>query len=230
MRPGFADLSMLRLLLFLLPLGLDTLGISVSLGIKSSRAGTAKGEKKTPAFPLWLRSALLFSLAETAMPLVGLAIGYAASLVISGVMHFVGPLLLIGVGLWELQEEVRERLAKGKEYRLKPLPNASVPSSQAVEADKQFHWGRQLLLALSVSLDELAVGFSLGTVTANAASGRSLSPITLCIFVGLQGFLMALIGITLGRSLRSRLKFVKDWSEILSGFLLIGLGIWLLVT
>ena len=40
---------------------------------------------------------------------------------------------------------------------------------------------------------------------------------------------MTLTGIGLGRTLRTRLKPVKEWSEILSALLLIGLGIWLLL-
>lgn len=41
---------------------------------------------------------------------------------------------------------------------------------------------------------------------------------------------MTLLGLVLGRTLRSRLRAFKDWSELLIGVLLIGLGIWLLVT
>jgi putative Mn2+ efflux pump MntP len=41
---------------------------------------------------------------------------------------------------------------------------------------------------------------------------------------------MTLIGIALGRTLRTRLKALKEWTELLSAFLLIGLGIWLLLT
>lgn len=216
---------MQHLLLFLLPLGLDTLGVSISLGIKSSRTEVAGDEKRNRNVPAWLVSAVLFSLAETTMPLVGLLIGYAASLVVSGVMHFVGPLLLIGVGLWELAEEIRERLEQEK--RKKTISSLSqAPMVKTTSVDKQFHWGHQLLLALSVSLDELAIGFSLGSVTA----AKSISPLILCIFIGLQGLFMAVIGITLGRTLRTRLRSVKEWSELLSGLLLIGLGIWLLVT
>src|SRR5436309_1943492 len=112
---------MLQLLLFLLPLGIDTLGISISLGIRSSRTqALARG-----TLPLWLRSAILFSLAETTMPLIGLSIGYAVSLIISNLMHYVGPFLLIGIGLWELIEEARERLQKKQEFEIKP--SQSVP-------------------------------------------------------------------------------------------------------
>jgi manganese efflux pump family protein len=213
------------LLLFLLPLGLDTLGVSISLGISSSRSELVRAEERNRSVPVWLSSAILFSLAETTMPLVGLAIGYATSLVISGVIHFVGPFLLIAVGLWELVEEALERLAKRKrKEQVSGLPQVALIKIN--QTDKQSRWRGQLLLALSVSLDELAIGFSLGSV----ATGKSLSPFTLCIFIGLQGFLMAVIGITLGHILRTRLKLVKEWSELLSGLLLIGLGAWLLIT
>jgi putative Mn2+ efflux pump MntP len=57
---------------------------------------------------------------------------------------------------------------------------------------------------IDISLDELAIGF--------------------------QGFLMMLIGIRLGSTLRTRLRAVKEWTERLSVFLLIGLGLWLLLT
>ena len=91
-------MSLLQPLLFILPLGLDTLGVSLSLGIKSSSSSIAEEQEKRPLFPYWLRSALLFSLAEMFMPIVGLVIGYAASLVVSNVMHSVGAVLLMSVG------------------------------------------------------------------------------------------------------------------------------------
>ena len=220
-------MPLLSLLLFILPLGIDTLGVSISLGIKSHRPGSVE---KIGRLPAWLGSALLFSFAETLMPLVGLAIGFAASLLVSNIMHFVGPLLLIGVGIWELLEEGSEYISKRKSREGKPI------SSPA--ANERFKWSRQLLLALSVSLDELAIGFSLGSLATTSTSGKigiseanlHLFPIVLCLLIGLQGFFMTLIGLVLGRTLSTRLKQFKEWSEILSALLLIGLGVWLLVT
>lgn len=159
------------------------------------------------------------------MPLFGLAIGYAASLAINSIMHYLGSLLLMAVGIWELIEEIRERLEKRKNSIPTSAGNANLTSPTGSAAQK-FSWQRQFLLALSVSLDELAVGFSLGAVTA----GRHVSPLVLCFFIGLQGFIMTLLGLVLGRILRTRLRTFKDWSELLSGVLLIGLGVWLLVT
>ena len=213
---------MLPLLFFILPLGLDTLGVSISLGIKSQRDEIATGKGKVFQFPEWLISAILFSLAETFMPLFGLAIGYATSLVISNMMHVVGPLILIGIGLWELLEEGHEYFNKNKMSGLNTF-QYNAPT------EEQFQWRRQLLLALSISLDELAIGFSLGTITASHPGVVSVHPFVICILIGIQGFLMTLIGITLGRMLRTRMRALKEWTEFMSAFLLIGLGIWLLV-
>lgn len=220
---------MLNLLLFILPLGLDTLGVSISLGIKSNRPISFKEDKKTIEFPSWLHSALLFSFAETTMPLIGLVIGLAASLIISNVMRYVGPLILIGVGAWELWEEFGDRLVKSSTRNTGSHHDETIITGEINQEEKvtqRSNWQRQLLLALSISLDELAVGFSLGTATV----AKSINPITLCVLIGLQGFLMTLIGIALGRTLRTRMKPLIDWSEILSGLLLIGLGVWLLLT
>lgn len=242
----------LPLLLFVLPLGLDTLGVSISLGLKSQRHEITRRGKRHLQFPTWLISAILFSLAESLMPLIGLAIGYAASLLVSNVMYIVGPLILIGLGLWELLEEVQESIYRRERERnntsqykeslkepfqtplVNPKGDYKDPRSYYNDEEErhqqhQFKWKKQLLLALSISLDELAIGFSLGTITVSHSGRSTIQPIVLCILIGIQGFLMTLIGIVLGRTLRTRLRILKEWSELLSAFLLIGLGIWLLV-
>lgn len=80
-----------------------------------------------------------------------------------------------------------------------------------------------MLLALSISLDELAVGFSFGSLKHLPAG-----PLAMLLGIGLQGFLMTLIGLILGRALSFHLKPLQEVSELLSGTLLIGLGIWFL--
>ena len=214
-------MSLLPLLLIIFPLGLDTLGVSISLGIKSRRENITTEIGKKFQFPTWLISAILFSLAETIMPLLGLAIGYATSLVITNFMHVVGPLILIGLGLWELLEESKEYFQKKKMSGLHTF-------QYMAPAEEQFQWRRQLLLALSISLDELVIGFSLGTIAVSHGSVVTVKPLVICILIGIQGFLMTLVGITLGRMLRAHLRNLKEWTEFLSAFLLIGLGIWLL--
>jgi manganese efflux pump family protein len=218
-------MSSLQLLLLILPLGLDTLGVSLSLGIRSSLLPVSGEKEKRSIFSYdWLRLALLFSLAEMLMPIVGLGVGYAVSLLVSNVMHYVGPLLLIGVGAWELWEEGRAYLRKRRKQPGVVPPKGDAPAS--LSSQVRMSRGRQLLLALSVSLDELAIGFSLGSIT----SGKAVSPLVLCVLIGLQGFLLTVIGLALGRTVRARLKPLKEGSEYLSALLLIGLGVWLLVS
>ncbi len=212
---------MLKLLFFIFPLGLDTLGVSLSLGIKSARG---EGSERERRLPTWLRSALLFALAETLMPLVGLAMGYAASLAISQLMHFVGPLILIAVGLYKIIEEGCEYLARRKSQQ-ELAKSGKASAVKSVPGAKSADWRTQLLLALSISLDELAVGFSLGAV----GSKFALSPLLFCLLIGLQGFLMTFIGLTLGRLLKSSGRGLKQGSEWVSALLLIGLGVWLLL-
>ncbi len=209
------SMPFLQTLLFIIPLGLDTLGVSLSLGIRS----ISEEKRASHTLPLWLRTAILFALAEMTMPLIGLLIGYAASSFVSNIMHYVGALLLIGIGAWELWSEGREYLSKirGKE--------AEEEEAEIQQPITQFRWGQQLLLALSISLDELAIGFSLGAIT----NGKAINPLVLCLLVGLQGFVMTIVGILFGRALRTRLKPLTEWSELLSAVLLVGLGVWLLV-
>src|SRR5579872_3134824 len=147
MKEGFMPPA--SLLLFILPLGLDTLGVSISLGIKSHYKGDSGKEGRRFEIPEWLRSALLFSLAEMLMPLVGLVIGFATAALIGNLMHFFGPLLLIGVGLWELFEEGREYLSKWRKSQQKVVQSRPA-------REERSRWRSQLLLALSISLDELA--------------------------------------------------------------------------
>lgn len=219
-------LFFLSLLFLLLPLGLDTLGISLSLGMKSTSRSLPTRGSSGRGMPLWLRTALLFALAEMLMPIIGLLIGAALSTLLNEVMHYLGALLLLTIGIWECMEEGREyvrKRTKRQQSATRAEPQPFSPGEASQSTSERFQWKKQLLLALSVSLDELAVGFSFGSLRT-----VSLSPTLLCVLIGLQGFLMAILGLVLGRTLRFRLKALQELSELLSAALLIGLGIWFL--
>lgn len=219
---------MMSLLVFLLPLGLDSLSVSLSLGMK--RKGT-KSPLPSGFLSFWFGSALLFAATEMVMPLIGLTIGYELSWLLSEMMQVLGPLLLIGIGLWEVGEEawelVEKRRRRAGSTRAQLEAKAFSPSrpSSLTWAPQ---WTRSLLLALSVSMDELVVGFSLGSVTPLAAHEGQISLLVICLCIGLQGGLMTVLGLSLGRWLGSSMRSVKQWNEWLAGLLLIGLGAWLL--
>ncbi|GHO98579.1 hypothetical protein KSF_086270 [Reticulibacter mediterranei] len=216
---------MMSLLIFLLPLGLDSLSVSLSLGMKSK---TTKSDSAPHLLSLWLNSALLFAATEMLMPLVGLAIGYELSWALSEVLSVIGPLLLIGIGLWEVVEEARELLEK-RNQKMHPATVSSPPKPSRTRLAWAPQWIRPLLLALSISMDELVVGFSLGSVTPLAAHEGNVSLLIICLCIGIQGCLMTILGLALGRWLGTSMKAVKQWNEWIAGLLLIGLGAWLLL-
>ncbi|MFB5193030.1 manganese efflux pump [Alicyclobacillus fastidiosus] len=75
-----------------------------------------------------------------------------------------------------------------------------------------------MLTALSISLDELAVGFSIGLVGV---------PVALTIIlVALQAFIFTFFGLTFGSKLK---RYLGEWSEKLAGIILGLLGLWILI-
>jgi putative Mn2+ efflux pump MntP len=164
---------------------------------------------------------------EMVMPLFGLAIGYGISSWLGGIMHILGALLLLAIGLWELLGEVREVFEK-RQRATHPTEKAAGPIAPE-SLSSRGNWRKQLLLALSISLDELAVGFSLGAIVARTTSMNSISILVICALIGVQGFLMTIAGLTTGRFLRTSARWLKQWGEWLAALLLIGLGMWWLL-
>ncbi|WP_233455205.1 manganese efflux pump [Paenibacillus elgii] len=75
-----------------------------------------------------------------------------------------------------------------------------------------------IVTALSISLDELAVGFSIGLVGVPIALTISL--------VALQAFVFTFLGLTFSSKLK---RYLGEWSEKLAGIVLGLLGLWLLI-
>ena len=90
-----------------------------------------------------LRISLLFSAFEAGMPLVGLALGAPLGVAIGGAADYVAIGVLLASGLYTLLSPGRD-----EEERLVQLTHA--------------HGMRAVLLGVSISLDELAIGFTLG--------------------------------------------------------------------
>lgn len=126
-------MSIATLLLFL-SLGLDTLAVSLGLGL-----GGLSRER-------WLKVGLTFAAFEGGMPLLGLLLGRGLSSTLSEAAGYLAAIILIIVGLLA----IREALGDDDEGK--------------VVADIGEDNRRLLLAGLSVSLDEFAVGFALGAL------------------------------------------------------------------
>lgn len=174
---------MLKLILFVLPLGLDTFAVSAALGLR----GLPRRER--------LRFSLLLSGFEIAMPVVGLLLGRALGQLVGEAAKYVAIAALALLGAWMLLHEEDDEgkkvgeLAAGRGFVL-------------------------LALGLSVSLDELAIGFTIGLL--------HLSLWLALILIGVQAFLFAQLGLRLGAHLK---ETVRERAEQLAGLALLGLAI-----
>ncbi len=145
-----------------------------------------------------LRISLLFSAFEAGMPLIGLALGAPLGDVIGGAADYIAIGILLAVGLYTLLGA-----EQNEEERLGQLT--------------QMNGLGALVLGVSISLDELAIGFTLGLLRLPAG--------LVIVLIALQAFIVAQLGLRLGSRLSERLR---EGAELLAGAALTALGIALL--
>jgi manganese efflux pump family protein len=191
---------MLRASLVVLPLGLDTFALSTVLGVLP----LARGQR--------LRIAAVFAAAEGLMPAVGLLLGVPLGQALGHWASYVAGILLIGIGGWVWWTWWKER-----RERVRGSDDENDEATMLMSAATGGTWSL-IGLALSISLDELAVGFSFGLL------GLPLIPILLLI--ALQALLLSLAGQWIGKNAGQRLGSL---AEQLVGPLLCLLGVWFLV-
>jgi putative Mn2+ efflux pump MntP len=175
---------MLKLLAFVLPLGLDSFAVAAAIGA----VGVASWWQK-------LRISLIFVLFEGGMPLIGLGLGSALARGIGHVASYLAAAAVIGIGAWMLVADEEEKADR-------------VISTRGVAL---------VALGISISLDELAIGFSIGLARL---------PVTaIIIAIAVQAFLAAQLGLALGSRIGERWR---ERAERIAGIALILLGAYLI--
>jgi putative Mn2+ efflux pump MntP len=171
-----------KLILFVLPLGLDTFAVSAALGMR----GLPARER--------LRVSLVMAGFEMVMPIIGLLLGEAFGHLIGDAADDVAIAVLALLGGWMLMHDDDDeggrvaQLAGGRGFVL-------------------------LALGISISLDELAVGFTIGLLHLNLWLA--------VILIGAQAFLFSQLGLRLGVRLGETLR---ERAEQLAGAALLGLA------
>jgi putative Mn2+ efflux pump MntP len=173
---------MLRLLAFVLPLGVDTFAVAAALGA----AGLTGARER-------LRVSLIFVVFEAGMPLVGLAAGAGLARAIGNVADYLAGAAVIALGIYMLAA------GEGEEQKAGRLAST--------------HGVAILALGISISLDELAIGFSLGLVR--------LPVVPVIIAIAGQALLASQLGLALGHRISERLR---ERAEQLAAAALILLG------
>jgi len=179
---------LLKLTGLIVPLGLDTFAVAAALGI----AGLQKRDR--------LRVSLLFTAFEVGMPLVGFFGGRLVGNVAGSAADYLAIGILIALGvymLWPKSEE-KENKRLGLLGRTRGLAAIG--------------------LGISISTDELAIGFTIGLLR--------FSILLILALIGIQTFVATQLGIRLGARLGER---IREGAERLAGAALGILGIVLLV-
>ncbi len=180
---------MLAALALFASLGLDTLAIAIGLGVK----GLPRAR--------WLKVGLVFAFFEGLMPVVGLLIGQHASGWLGAFAGYAAAIILIVLGAMEIRETFGDDDASD---------NAAIVGDAALRT--------LLWLGLSVSLDELAVGFSLGVL--HVRIGPALA------YIAVQALALTFAGLWIGARAGAKLG---ERAELAAGVLLFVLGIALLI-
>ena len=178
---------MLKLLAFVLPLGLDSFAVAAAIG--AMQVTTLRQR---------LRVSLIFVIFEGGMPLAGLALGAALARGIGPVASYLAGAAVIAIGSWML-------LAAGQDED---------------EKATRFTTSRGLALialGISISLDELAIGFTIGLAHLPAAA--------VIVAIALQAFLAAQLGLAIGARIGERWR---ERAEQVAPIALILLGAYLI--
>jgi putative Mn2+ efflux pump MntP len=148
--------------------------LALSMSTDAFAAAVAKGARlDRPSLGEALRTGLIFGSIEAATPLVGWAMGKAASRFIADFDHWIafGILTLIGAKMiWDA---------------LRREPDEEKPSSHSLAV--------LVVTAIGTSIDALAVGVTLAIIGANI--------IVNALAIGTATFIMVTIGTMMGRSL-----------------------------
>ncbi len=188
-------MAVIALLLASVAVGLSNLAAAVGMGVTGVNARVR------------LRVGLVFGVFESGMPVVGLLIGQRFATDLGQAVRWPGAILLMLVGAQGLVRSIRDS-------RKKAGPDgARADAAGAALADGAPHLARLLLSGLVLSLDNLVVGFALGTYGVGIAEGALL--------IGAISVAMSLAGLEMG-------SFLSRWagrrSEQMSGLILILVG------
>jgi manganese efflux pump family protein len=178
----------LVVLLVALSLGLSNFAASVGIGVAGVDARTR------------LRVGVIFGLFETSMPILGLVLGRGLAMTLGHAAHWIGAALLIGTGAYALIQAARSQRASDSERE------TTAPAGQRT--------GRLLVTGLALSIDNLAVGFALGTYHVDL--------LLTAVVIGAVSVSMSLAGLELGTRLGAK---TGGQGELVGGLVLIGVGI-----
>jgi manganese efflux pump family protein len=175
----------LALILVAFSLGLSNFAAAIGIGVAGVDARTR------------VRVGIVFGIFEAGMPVLGLALGHSLASTLGQSAQWVGAGLLIATGAYALIQTVRG--------------DAAGASGAPVD---QPQLGRLVVTGTALSIDNLAVGFALGTY--------HVSLVLAAVVIGTVSVVMSLAGLELGARIGMR---AGQRGEFIGGLILIGVGV-----
>ena len=174
-----------------------TLALILPLCLDTFAVAAALGVAQLPANRR-LRISLLFTAFEAGMPVIGLLVGAAAGVALGSAADYLAIAGLIGLGAYMLfsRDDDEER--------------ASLLSKT--------HGAAMIGLGVAISLDELAIGFSLGLLR--------VPLLPAIVLIAAQAFIATQVGLRVGARVGERFR---ENAERIAGVALILLGLALLI-
>ncbi|HYK34063.1 MAG TPA: manganese efflux pump [Streptosporangiaceae bacterium] len=183
---------MLALALVAVSVGFSNLAASIGLGVGGVTMATR------------IRVLLAFGLFEAAMPIIGLLIGANVATSIGRQAKWIGAALLIAVGCYGIVTFIRSVRA----------PREQAPAAARKSSGGRREWLRVGISAFALSIDNLIVGFALGSYQVNLLIGA--------LVFGFVSIAMSLLGLEFGARLGG---WVGDSGEMIGGIVLVGVGL-----
>lgn len=183
---------MLALALVAVSVGFSNLAASIGLGVGGVTMATR------------IRVLLAFGLFEAAMPIIGLLIGANVATSIGRQAKWIGAALLIAVGCYGIFTFIRSIRA----------PRERAPAADRKNSVGRREWLRVGISAFALSIDNLIVGFALGSYQVNLVIGA--------LVFGIVSIAMSLFGLEFGARLGG---WVGDSGEMIGGIVLVGVGL-----
>lgn len=193
-------MSFSTVMLVAIALGTDAFALAIGIGVAGitlKKIGVVSG---------------VVCLFHIFMPLIGLGIGLALGKLVGEIATVIGAIVLIIIGLNMLWEVYKERKQVFSFSQAKNYVAAKKRESKSLDS----FWGL-IMLAGSVSLDALSVGFGLGTMKAQIFGT--------VLVLGIVAGIMTAAGFFLGRRLGG---WLGEKAEIAGGIILVAVGVKLL--
>jgi len=174
----------LALVLVAFSLGLSNFAAAIGIGVAGVDARTR------------VRVGVVFGTFEAGMPVLGLALGHSLASTLGHAGRWVGGGLLIATGVYGLIQALQARSG-----------TSGSPAGQQQP-------GRLLVTGIALSIDNLAVGFALGTYHVSL-------PVA-AVVIGTVSVVMSLAGLELGARIGMR---AGQRGQLVGGLVLIGVGV-----